>query len=355
MSLGLFALLAIRPASADPRVPKPELSGLLQVWVTAYDMDEDPQADPAGYGDPEDDMGVKIRRARVGLYGDNDVVRYALLIGTSSPYDALYGIGPDSGDGTISLIDAYVGVAPVEPLWITAGMQKVPVSREALMGTGKLVFTDRAVSTEWLTPDRDLGLLLDGKFNVARLRVGAFNGTGDITGDDNTGKLLAARLEAEFGPAGLYRTWGGEDDLSFGVAVDGYLDDDIATQTVGAGADAILRVSGLSLLVEGRLAQIKPTDSDIAEPDVVADTTRVGGYAQVGYAAGDWEPALRFSMFDDDRDATDNGDVMDLTAGVTWHGLDDALRLGGGYVLRLERGGETSPNDTARLWAQVAL
>lgn len=355
MSLGLFALLLVRPAAADPKVPKPELTGLLQVWATAYDMDENPQADPAGYGDPEDDIGVKIRRARVGLKAENDVVRYGLVIGTSSPYDALYGIGPDSGDGTISLIDGYVGVAPVKPLWVTAGMQKVPLSREALMSTAQLVFTDRAVSTEWLTPDRDLGVVLDGRFSVARVRVGAFNGTGDITGDDNTGKLLSARVEADFGPAGTYRTWGAEKEMTFGVALDGYMDDDVATTTVGAGADLILRVSGVHVLAEGRMAKIQPTDTDVAEPEEVADTTRIGALAQVGYAAGPWEPAVRFSMFDDDRDATDNGDVMDLTAGLTWHGLEDALRLGGGYVLRLEQGGATTSNDTVRLWAQLAL
>ena len=51
----------------------------------------------------------------------------------------------------------------------------------------------------------------------------------------------------------------------------------------------------------------------------------------------------------------DNGDVANLIAGVTWHGLEDTVRFGGGYVLRIERAGETMRNDSARLWMQFAL
>jgi hypothetical protein len=46
-------------------------------------------------------------------------------------------------------------------------------------------------------------------------------------------------------------------------------------------------------------------------------------------------------------------DLMHVTAGATAHLLEDHLRLGGGYVLRMERGGESLPNDTVRLWGQV--
>ena len=355
VALPVVLLLAARPAAAEPQLPRPEPYGLLQVWGTLYDMDEDRQADPAGYGDPEDDPGVKIRRARLGFRGDSDMVRYSLIIGTSSPYDALYGIGSDSGDGTITLVDGLVGVAPVKDLWLVAGMQKVPISREALSSTSQLVFTDRAVSTEWLTPDRDLGLIVDGKLGPARLRVGAFNGEGAITGDDNAGKLLSGRLEADIGPAGTYRTYGKADAPTVGVAVDGYMNDDVATRTVAAGADACLRVSGLAVMVEGRMATYTPTNSDVADPDVLDAVTRIGASAQVGWTQGVWEPAVRASLFDDDRDVSDNGDVMDVTAGVTWHGLDDGLRAGGGYVMRLERGGQPAKNDTARLWIQLQL
>ena len=41
--------------------------GLLQVWGTVWDQDEEPATDPASYGDPEDDIGFKSD-ARVLAY-----------------------------------------------------------------------------------------------------------------------------------------------------------------------------------------------------------------------------------------------------------------------------------------------
>ena len=96
----LLCLLAATTAFADDALtlPAPQPYALLQLWVTAYDMDQDPQADPASYGDPEDDIGVKVRRARLGFEGSADRLRYGLVFGTSSPYDAVAGTGV-SGKG----------------------------------------------------------------------------------------------------------------------------------------------------------------------------------------------------------------------------------------------------------------
>ena len=79
-------------ASSDAGVgvlPTPHPTALIQGWITAYDMDEDPQADPASYGDPEDDPGIKARRVRLGAEGASDVLRYAVTVGYSAPFDAL--------------------------------------------------------------------------------------------------------------------------------------------------------------------------------------------------------------------------------------------------------------------------
>ncbi len=64
-------------------------------------MDQDPQADGSGYGDPEDDVGFKVRRARIGIAGilddvpiegfTKDDVRpsYSVELGYSAPFDGL--------------------------------------------------------------------------------------------------------------------------------------------------------------------------------------------------------------------------------------------------------------------------
>ena len=92
-SLAVGLALSMGSASADVGsegdvdswLPAPQPVGLLQVWATAWDQDGDPATDPAGYGDPEDDLGFKIRRARVGLEGTADDFRYSPLLGMAAP------------------------------------------------------------------------------------------------------------------------------------------------------------------------------------------------------------------------------------------------------------------------------
>lgn len=354
-ALLLSALLLSRGAAAAdaPALPRPKPKGLLQLWLTAWDMDQDPQADPASYGDPEDDPGLKIRRARLGFEGESEQLRYELLAGLSAPYDAL-----SAKDGSIGLVDASLGFAPVKDLWLNAGLGKPPVSREQLMSAAELVLAERAVASEWLVPGRELGLWVDGRTRGTtrlRLRGGVFNGNEDLLGDDNVGKLLAARAELAHGPAGTYQTWGEEKGFSLGVGGDVYHDTDIATQTLGAGGDLLMRVAGFHLLAEGRFARSSARNSGVAEPGVLAPVTRLGALGQLGYGIGPIEPALRFSWFDDDTESQDNGDLAELTAGLTAHLMEDRLRLGAGYVLRLELAGATVPNDTARLWTSMSF
>ena len=102
-SVAVFTLGLLTPTLAaanddagektDERVtlPAPTVTGLLQVWGTLYDQDENPLTDPASYGDPEDDPGFKIRRARIGLGGQEAGARYDLTFGFSSGFDALGG------------------------------------------------------------------------------------------------------------------------------------------------------------------------------------------------------------------------------------------------------------------------
>ena len=51
----------LKEGVSAPYAPTPV--GLLQVWGTVWDQDVEPSTDPASYGDPEDDIGFKVRRA----------------------------------------------------------------------------------------------------------------------------------------------------------------------------------------------------------------------------------------------------------------------------------------------------
>jgi hypothetical protein len=353
MNTAMLLMSALPLAQAKGEIPEPNAYALINMWTTLYDMDEDPQADPAGYGDPEDDMGFKIRRARMGIAGKNELIRYRIGLGMGSPYDTILQRGP----ATVGLVEANMGYKPLPSLLLLGGLQKVPISREQIMSSSQLVFSERAVPSVWMVPDRDVGIVADHRFgqdgSSVRLRGGVFNGNHSLYGDDNAGKLVAARAEYTYGNGSVYRSYGPVDAPTVGVGGDFYLDSDVATTTMGYGGDLIIRVSGLTLLAEVRMASLEPTNDDIDDPAVMSDTDRMGYLGQAGYSVSDFEFALRYADFDDNKDIEDAGDVSELTSGLTWHGLDDQVRIGLAYVLRLENEENAMSNDTCRLWMQL--
>ena len=360
--LSAAAALAAPPTStaqdtSDAKaMPAPDPYVQVHVWGTAFDQDVDEQADPAGYGDPEDDPGFKIRRARIGFGGANDKWLYSVIIGQSAPFD---GIDAAQGAARVDIVDAHAGYSPVEDLYIIAGVQKVPISRELIMSSQRLALVERSAASQWLIPGRDTGLLANyrvgSETTYGLLTAGLFNGNGSLITDDNLGKMVAARAEFVTGAADPYRTLGKKEGVTFALAADFWQDNDVATSTTGVGVDTILRVGPLSVTAEGRLADIAPGDTTVDEPGVLAETRRLGGLAQIGYTIKRYEPAVRFSYFDDEVDADNNGDVGDLVAGVTWNGPDATNRIGLGYIHRFEFGGTEIANDSVRLWWLMRL
>ena len=351
-------------ASADaPAVvfPKPEPSVLVQGWATVYDQDVDPLLDPAGYGDPEDDTGFKLRRARIGVGGKSDTIRYDVQFGYTTGFDQ---VRPPSSS-SIQLISSDVAYRPVKGLWITGGYTAVPVSRDFLMGAGDLALGERAVGSQWMIPQRDMGVMVDGRLGEdrkgvrGRLRAGVFNGNQRLIGDDNSGKLVSVRAEGMVGPGDTYQTWGKVDGFTLGAAGSFWHNNNLSTSETAFSADLMMRVAGLAVLGEFISSTIAPTDTDIAPPGVLAETPRVGTIAQVGYSVGRVEPVVRWSSFDDHTELQDNGDVGIIEGGVTWHGPKDTVRAGAVYINRLElsagEGATQIDNNSARLWFQLRI
>jgi hypothetical protein len=333
-------------AEGGPDFFEPVMLG--QLWITAWDQDRDPQADPAGYGDPEDDPGFKIRRARLGAQGDlGKGFGYEVVFGAESPYDVW-----SEGDTDIQLVDANVGWKK-GAFGVTVGQQKVPYSLEQLMSAGELIYTERAVATAHMAPGRETGLMADYSWKGLGVQAGLFNGSGSFLGDDNIGFLSAGRLSYTLGSAEAARkTWGKVDGLVLSAGANGYYNDDLSTGTLCLGGDVLVRAAGLAVLLEGHHANLKPTHTDVAAPDVLDGTPRLGLTGQVGYSLGAFENAVRFSLFDDNTEVEDNGDVWELYGGTTVHLIDDHARLGVGYIHRHEMAGQTLPNETIRLWVQ---
>lgn len=323
----------------------------LQIWGTVYDMDEDVQADSTGYGDPEDDAGFKLKRGRLGLVYDDHKLSAELVAGISAPYDGL-----DTRNGSFTMYEANVGYHEAG-FGVVGGLTGVPFSRDSMISSTQLTFQERGIAAEHIAPDRDLGVL--GSFDKAGfgVKLGVFNSGGTLFGDDNAGKTMVGRVEYTHGKRDVYSMWSPKGEAKgFGLGVGGgaFLTNDVATQTLAAGGDVMLRAGGLSVLADATFSVVKPTDSTIDVPGVYSETNRTGVTGQLSYGIKDFEPAVRASYYSDDS----LGSWTQIFGGLVWHGsamgMADVVRLGAGYELRLESG-TSIPNDTARLWAQFSL
>lgn len=351
------ALLAALPAAAADDEPRPRPVAWatptiqLQTWLTAFDQDESPQADPGGYGDPEHDVGFSMPRARLGFYGGWDVVDFGLRFGTSRPYDTLEPepAPVDLVEGWSRLtFDTKAGVTQV-----TVGQHAIPFSREMLTSSNDLVFQERAVSSNWLSPIRDLGATASHQYKWVRLQAGVYNGGGDLFGDVDPGVQVATRLDLMFG-GDTFRTNSEDHAVGFGAAY--MYNRTFATEIQRVNVDLMARYMGVYLQVEGGMNFLDPIEEGqvILPPDVPEVTQRWGGYAQLGYyrelPLGAIEPSVRFAYFDDARHLKDNGDVGVLHAGVSWREPVPFVDLGAGYIHRMEFQGRTIDNDTVRVW-----
>lgn len=354
MSSMFLSLLVSNFAHAEDFVPVPTPYLLVQSWVTLYDQDENTLADPSGYGDPEDDIGFKLRRARAGFVGQSDALKYSIILGMSTPYDGLIA----HPDQDIQIVDANFGVRPLigVPLWVTAGVQKTPVSREQIMSSTDLPLATRAHISNWMVPNRDTGVVARYKVGQnngkALIYAGVFNGNQSMFGDDNAGKMFVGRVDFTVGSAPTLKTYGVVDGVTIGLGGDVVYDQGIATDELILGGDLIVRAQGLALLAEVRSGSLTPTDTTLDVPSVLSETERFGYFAQLGYTVGSYELAARYASFDDNTAQDNAGDAAGLRAGVTWHSPEDAVRIGGGYQMRMEPGSDDISNDSAVLWMQ---
>ncbi len=343
------------------------LWGQLQAWATVADQDVDLQADPATYGDPEADPGFSIARARIGFdgflpMGDRTCcgqVDYAFSVGIGAPYDALSSLP----SGSVQVVDAF-GRWALPTSWgvtsVAAGMQRVPFGREAMMSSARLVFQERSVATNWLTPSREVGAVLGQSVRFgdggpkALLRAGLYNGNGSLFGDRDPGLMAAARAEFLWGDA--YQTWSPKLENAIGVGGAILSDNELASDTSSREVDLLARFKWVTVMGELISSRITLGDTTVVAPELLGETNRMGINGQLSVyvplpGAGGVEAAGRFSSFDDDRAFDNAGDVQIIHGGLTWRDALPGFDVGGGYIHREEPA--AFANDTIRLWMQV--
>ena len=88
------------------------------------------------------------------------------------------------------LLDAAISYKFSDSFKITAGQFKVPFSKEYLTYAANIDFVNRAQATALLSPRRDIGFQLSGKFanNLLEYKTGIFNGNGpnEFFNDNNS-------------------------------------------------------------------------------------------------------------------------------------------------------------------------
>jgi phosphate-selective porin len=292
------------------------------------------QAD-AYLGDPSGDA-FRARSARLRLGGEVNSLQYVIQTDFSS---------------SSVLLDAFARLPLTNRLRLTAGLFKAPFSAEILTSRANIRFAERARVVNALAPGRQAGVTLGGPVLPDRLSVtiGAFNGTGGLTPNDNDHFLYVGRVEGRI-PVG-------EDPLRIGTNAAYSVDDD-----VGLGRLARPNYAGTRLLfgvdagyeterwfAEAEL-ETAALDPDENEASIPTSSDPFGFYLAGGVnVAPDHQLLARFDQFD-----------PDVPAQVT---PDDQVTLGYNYeptsVLRVVLNYQTPADElsdgffTARL--QVAL
>jgi len=133
----------------------------------------------------------------------------------------------DFGKGESELKDGYINLTYFPFAQVMMGQFKAPFSLERMTSANYITFIERALPTDNLTPDRDLGLMLHGLYKPVGLHygVGVFNGAKANESDADDHKDLVGRLAmtpfTERGPSFLkglhlgFSTSYGEQDLTY--------------------------------------------------------------------------------------------------------------------------------------------
>ncbi len=225
------------------------------------------------------------------------------------------------------LKDAFVEYRVAAPLRLTAGLHKLPFSREELIPVRRLPTAERTNANDAFGDTgylgRDIGLTVAGDLFPDRLPVsyaaGAYNGNrGRLSRDDNNAKQFAQRLVVD--PLG----W-----LSVGLNATQRNDSLTGRLTTAWGGDIAVSVGDAAVAAELLLGEATP------------DTLMLGMQLVASWRLGAVEPCLRLEWFDPDR-TTDDNEVLPLTVGVNCY-LHRLIQLKTNLIADFAPGRDFSP------------
>ena len=313
-------------------------------------------------GDIAEQGGFRLRRARFGFGGD---------IARKAEFRISAELGSDNG-GSVRVHDAWVGYTEKKFLQVYAGAQDVPFSRSALVGSGDTALIERPFTVRAMAPQHQVGAvvashLADGALN---LYFGGFNGlqrsdqfysgyTENFAalGNRFDGLVYAPRVTTE--PLGALDTIQDLDHspFRFGAGLGYFFSDGGARDIHSVGGDFLIHVSGLHLLGEVIWSRSDP-ESVPTQPIVqVEPVTSIGVVFEAGYmiVKRTFGVSARFEFINPNTAVEDQADNWMLTAGPSYHLLDDAIKVQAEYTHREEIFESSLANDSVTLQLQLQL
>lgn len=301
------------------------------------------------FHEDEDENSFTINRARMGAVGN-------------IPYDFSYYImfefSPNK-DGAPYLLDGFITYSRLAPFAsISLGQFKSPFSLELNTPCQGLHTIRRSmVVSELASPDRDLGVLISGRYNkLAKYAFAFTNGTGRGNLEDNQNKTFAGRVvitPVEFlSIGGSYKS---------GTAPATVADADEDERTRFAGE---FQFKYTNILVQAEYIQGEDVGSYTTgggcggDLEIHEGTVKRSGYwAQAMYMT-DWnlQPVVKYESYDPNTDGYDvETDLYDyatiITFGVNYF-FNDWTRLQLNYLYKAEEPVEIS-NDEILMQLQV--
>jgi phosphate-selective porin len=293
-----------------------------------------------------------FNRARIGVLG-------------SIPYDIEYYVFMEmssfkSPGATPHLLDAYVSYTRFGK-WakISLGQFKTPFSLEQNTACSGLYTVNRSdVVNQLAGPQRDLGVMVNGGADtlLVKYSIGAFNGVGINTLDNNINKEIVGRLV--FNPLEFLSVGG---SFRMGKTNPTNPAEDLNDIMRYGGEIRIKHESGLYFQGEYIMGQDKLNSASKVPiyggcgGIVGYETKQAGTYTKAGYSAllaymTPWnlEPVVKYDNWDPDMDLDDNS-KNNLTFGINYF-VNDYSRVQINYIHTME---ETNPIDNDMIILQL--
>lgn len=329
---------------------------LFQGQVAPFTGDENLIQD----GDPAENVGARIRRARLGFEG--------------WAFGAIdYGVIVDAAAENVQLLDAYVGYRPFPFFGFRLGAAKVPFSRFALMSSSRQTMTERPLSVSAMAPFRQVGITFEGEVadGLVSYAAGVYNGfernanfhegysqNPSINGNRFNDLAYAGRVTLEpLGSVGDSLADLDKGPLRIAAGTGLYYNDGETTQTTGWEADALLQVRGFHLAAEYLADTAEPARQPTTDATIPTSVDRFALVGEMGYVilADQLGVSFRTELIDDNEALDDNGDEVVVAGGVEYYLHRQHVKAQLDYTHRQELNGPDRDNDTLLLQLQIGL